>query len=61
LKITVSLIIKSTLHTIARSCVLKSLDGGQLYAGNPARPLKEKQKRDAVFTRLELLEKRLKK
>ena len=45
----------------ARSCVLKSLDGGQLYAGNPARPLKEKQKRDAVFTRLELLEKRLKK
>jgi UDP-3-O-[3-hydroxymyristoyl] glucosamine N-acyltransferase len=45
----------------ARSCVLKSLDGGQLYAGNPARPLKEKQKRDAVFTGLELLEKRLKK
>ncbi len=45
----------------ARSCVLKSLDGGQLYAGNPARPLKEKQKRDAVFTKLELLEKRLKK
>jgi UDP-3-O-[3-hydroxymyristoyl] glucosamine N-acyltransferase len=45
----------------ARSCVLKSLDGGQMYAGNPARPIKEKQKRDAVFTRLELLEKRLKK
>jgi UDP-3-O-[3-hydroxymyristoyl] glucosamine N-acyltransferase len=32
-----------------------------MYAGNPARPIKEKQKRDAVFTRLELLEKRLKK
>ena len=45
----------------ARSCVLKSLDGGQMYAGNPARPIKEKQERDAVFTRLKLLEKRLKK
>ena len=45
----------------ARSCVLKSLNGGEMYAGNPARPIKEKQKRDAVFTRLELLEKRLKK
>ena len=50
-------------HSIfgARSCVLKSLDGGQMYAGNPARPIKEKQERDAVFTRLKLLEKRLKK
>jgi UDP-3-O-[3-hydroxymyristoyl] glucosamine N-acyltransferase len=45
----------------ARSCVLKSLEGGQMYAGNPARPIKEKQKRDAVFTRLEILERRLKK
>ena len=45
----------------ARSCVLKSLNGGEMYAGNPARPIREKQKRDAVFTRLELLEKRLKK
>ena len=45
----------------ARSCVLKSLKGGQMYAGNPARPIKEKQERDAVFTRLKLLEKRLKK
>ena len=45
----------------ARSCVLKSLNGREMYAGNPARPIKEKQKRDAVFTRLELLEKRLKK
>ena len=44
----------------ARSCVLKSLNGGEMYAGNPARPIKEKQKR-IRFTRLELLEKRLKK
>ena len=45
----------------ARSCVLKSLPGSEMYAGNPARPLKEKQKRDAIYTRFELLEKKLKK
>ena len=45
----------------ARSCVLKSLPGSEMYAGNPARPLKEKQKRDAIYTRFELLEKNLKK
>ena len=45
----------------ARSCVLKSLPGSELYAGNPARPIKEKQKRDAIYTRFELLEKKLKK
>lgn len=45
----------------ARSCVLKSLPGSEMYAGNPARPIKEKQKRDAIYTRFELLEKRLKK
>ena len=45
----------------ARSCVLKSLPGAEMYAGNPARPIKEKQKRDAIYTRFELLEKRLKK
>ena len=45
----------------ARSCVLKSLTGSEMYAGNPARPIKEKQKRDAIYTRFELLEKRLKK
>ena len=45
----------------ARSCVLKSLAGSEMYAGNPARPIKEKQKRDAIYTRFELLEKRLKK
>ena len=45
----------------ARSCVLKSLPGSQMYAGNPARTIKEKQKRDAIYTRFELLEKRLKK
>ena len=45
----------------ARSCVLKSMPGGKMYAGNPAREIKEKQKRDAVFTKVEILEKRLKK
>ncbi len=45
----------------ARSCVLKSLPGSEIYAGNPARPLKEKLKRDAIHTRFKLLEKRLKK
>ena len=34
----------------ARSCVLKSLPGSAMYGGNPARPIKEKQKRDALFT-----------
>ena len=45
----------------ARSCVLKSLPGSEMYAGNPARSIKEKQKRDAIYARFELLEKRLKK
>ena len=40
----------------ARSCVLKSLPGSAMYGGNPARPIKEKQKRDALFTRFEILE-----
>jgi UDP-3-O-[3-hydroxymyristoyl] glucosamine N-acyltransferase len=44
----------------ARSCVLKSLPGSAIYAGNPARPIKEKQKRDALFTRFEILERKLK-
>jgi len=43
----------------ARSCVLKSVPGGKMYAGNPAREIKEKQKRDAVFTKVEILERRL--
>ena len=43
----------------ARSCVLKSMPGGKMYAGNPAREIKEKQKRDAIFTKVEILEKRL--
>ena len=45
----------------ARSCVIKSLKGSGMYAGNPARPLREKLKRDAIFTRFEILEKKLKK
>ena len=44
----------------ARSCVLKSLSGGEMYAGNPARPIKEKQERDAVYTKLKIIEKKLK-
>ena len=45
----------------ARSCVLKSLPGKEIYAGNPARTLKEKQKRDAVSTRVSIIEKKLRK
>ena len=45
----------------ARSCVIKSLKGSETYAGNPARPLREKLKRDAILTRFEILEKKLKK
>jgi len=45
----------------ARSCVLKSVPGGEMYAGNPAREIKEKQKRDAIFTKVEILERRLNK
>ena len=45
----------------ARSCVIKSLKESGIYAGNPARPLREKLKRDAIFTRFEILEKKLKK
>lgn len=44
----------------ARSCVLKSLPGSEMYGGNPARPIKEKQKRDALYTRFKILEKKLK-
>lgn len=45
----------------ARSCVLKSLPGKEIYAGNPARTLKEKQKRDAISTRVSIIEKKLRK
>ena len=45
----------------ARSCVLKSLPASNIYAGNPARPIKEKQERDALYTRFQILEKKLKK
>lgn len=43
----------------ARSLLLKSVDGNEMYAGNPARPIKEKQKMDAVFKRIEKLEKKI--
>ena len=45
----------------ARSCVIKSLKESGIYAGNPAITLREKLKRDAIFTRFEILEKKLKK
>jgi UDP-3-O-[3-hydroxymyristoyl] glucosamine N-acyltransferase len=43
----------------ARSLLLKSVKGDEMYAGNPARPIKEKQKRDAIFKRIEKLEKKM--
>lgn len=36
----------------ARSCVLKSLSGSEMYAGNPARPIKEKQKKRCYLQKI---------
>lgn len=55
------LVIEEKCIIAARSCVLKSLPKNKMYGGNPARPIKEKQKRDALYTRFEILEKKIKK
>ena len=34
----------------SRSGVTKSLSGGEMYGGFPARPIKEQNKRDAVYS-----------
>lgn len=43
----------------AKSGVTKSLAGGKIYAGMPAREIGEKNKRDAVYTGLNILKKRI--
>ena len=45
----------------AKTGVTKSLAGGKIYAGMPAREIKEKNKRDAIFAEVNLLKKQFKK
>jgi UDP-3-O-[3-hydroxymyristoyl] glucosamine N-acyltransferase len=45
----------------AKSGATKSLPGGKIYAGMPAREVREKNKRDAVYSQVISLKKRLKK
>ncbi len=48
-------------HTIcaAKAGVTKSLSGGKIYAGMPAREIREQNKRDAILTAVALLKKRI--
>ena len=43
----------------AKSGVTKSLPGGKIYAGMPAREIREKNKRDAAYSQIVSLKKRL--
>ena len=43
----------------SKSGVTKSLIGGEMYGGFPARPIKEQNKRDAVYTEVLKLKKKL--
>ena len=43
----------------AKSGVTKSLKGGQMYGGYPARPIREQHKRDAVYSEVLLIKKKL--
>ena len=45
----------------AKTGVTKSLSGGKIYAGMPAREIKEQNKRDAVLTEINILKKRVEK
>ena len=45
----------------AKSGATKSLPGGKIYAGMPAREIHEKNKRDAAYSQVISLKKRLKK
>ena len=45
----------------AKTGVTKSLAGGKIYAGMPAREIKEKNRRDAIFAEVNLLKKQFKK
>ena len=44
----------------AKTGVTKSLSGGKIYAGMPAREIKEKNRRDAIFAEVNFLKKRFK-
>ncbi|MFC1549759.1 UDP-3-O-(3-hydroxymyristoyl)glucosamine N-acyltransferase [Candidatus Neomarinimicrobiota bacterium] len=43
----------------AKTGITKSLEGGKIYAGMPAREIREKNKRDAIFSQVQILKKRL--
>jgi UDP-3-O-[3-hydroxymyristoyl] glucosamine N-acyltransferase len=45
---------------VAKTGVTKSVPGNKIYAGMPAREVREKNKRDAVYSQVMLLKKRLK-
>lgn len=45
----------------AVSAVMKSVPGGEIYSGRPARKLRDQQKKDAVLTQISGLKKRLRK
>jgi len=45
---------------VAKSGVTKSLPGNKIYGGMPAREVREKNKRDAVYSQVIALKKRLK-
>ena len=45
----------------AKTGVTKSLAGGKIYAGMPAREIREKNRRDAIFAEVNLLKKQFKK
>ena len=43
----------------SKSGVTKSLSGGEMYGGFPARPIKEQNKRDAVYSEVLKIKKML--
>ena len=43
----------------AKSGVTKSLSGGQMYGGYPARPIKEQHKRDAIYSEILIMKRKL--
>lgn len=43
----------------AKSGVTKSLAGGEMYSGYPARPIKEQHKRDAVYSEISNMKKKI--
>jgi UDP-3-O-[3-hydroxymyristoyl] glucosamine N-acyltransferase len=45
---------------VAKSGATKSLPGNKIYAGMPAREVREKNKRDAIYSQVIVLKKRLK-